>query len=185
MSEKEQTAQEPDAQVADAQAPAETAPPATAPKPEETPPWGDDFDPARAWKTIQTLREKEKRLQDFERAQREREDAEKTEAQRLADRLAEAESAAKSARTDLLRERALRSFAIPEDLAGFLTGDTEEEIQAKAEALAKYAGAKAPGAEVPGKPKPRLVPGSGAPDSASADPEDPAALAAKIRASLY
>lgn len=33
---------------------------------EETPPWGDDFDPARAWKTIQNLREREKELSKVE-----------------------------------------------------------------------------------------------------------------------
>jgi len=32
----------------------------------ETPPWGDDFDPARAWKTIQHLREREKELSKVE-----------------------------------------------------------------------------------------------------------------------
>lgn len=37
-------------------APAETEPTT------ETPPWGDDFDPARAWSTIQKLREREKEL---------------------------------------------------------------------------------------------------------------------------
>lgn len=29
---------------------------------EQAPPWGDDFDPARAWHTIQSLREREKEL---------------------------------------------------------------------------------------------------------------------------
>jgi hypothetical protein len=45
-----------------AEAPKPTAPPepvATAP---ETPPWGEDFNPERAWKTIQNLREREKEL---------------------------------------------------------------------------------------------------------------------------
>lgn len=32
------------------------------PQKDSTPPWGDDFDPARAWHTIQTLREREKEL---------------------------------------------------------------------------------------------------------------------------
>lgn len=32
----------------------------------EAPPWGDNFDPARAWHTIQTLREREKELSKIE-----------------------------------------------------------------------------------------------------------------------
>lgn len=44
----------------------ETSTEAAAP---EAPPWGDDFDPARAWNTIKNLREHEKKAKEFERIQ--------------------------------------------------------------------------------------------------------------------
>lgn len=148
--------QTPDPQDAGAQAPAESGSAATpsAPQGEQAPPWGDDFDPARAWKTITSLRDKEKelssKLSGYERAAKEREDAEKTEAQKLADRLAEAEKAADEARTELLRSRIAAKHKLPPELAELLTGKTEEELEAKASVLAEHLGGKKP--PVPGRP---------------------------------
>jgi hypothetical protein len=148
------------------------------------PDWEGEFDPERAARLVANLRESEKkmkaRLAEFEAEKQAREDAEKTEAQKLADRLAKAESEAQAARRDLLVTKAAAKYGIPETLAGFLSGDSEEEIEEKAKALAEYAGGtKPPANPIPGKPKPTLVPGSG--EGATED-FDPDAVAAKIRA---
>lgn len=168
--------------------PTDSAPPAADEKPAEgspkAPEWEGEFDPERAARLVANLRESEAktkaRLAEFEKREQERADAEKTEAQREKDRADRAEADAAAARRELLVSRAASKHGIPDALAGFLTGDTEEEIEAKAVALAEYAsgGAKPPADPIPGKPKPKLVPGSGEGTSEDFDPET---LAAKIR----
>lgn len=156
-----------------------------APKAGETPPWGEDFDAERAWKTIQNLRAKEKRIADLEREAKAREDAEKTEAQRLADRLAEVEQKAKDAERALIRTRVAAKHGLPDEVAALIHADTEEDFEAKAAALAEFAASnRAPAADLPGKPKPRLVPGDSAGDDGG-DDFDPNALAAKILSRDY
>lgn len=157
--------------------------PGTKPEGSETPPWGDDFDPARAWQTIQNLRNSEKDLKAYkaeaERAAKEKADAEKTEVQRLTERLAELEGELSSKAREALVAKVAKEHGIPDDLTDLLTGDDEEAISAKAERLAKSL--KTPAPVIPGKPKPRLSAGSDpAPDSDEAP--DPKALADKIRA---
>lgn len=165
------------------EAPATEAPSTGDPQESETPPWGDDFDPARAWKTIQTLRESEKELKrlkaEQERAEKEREDAEKTEIERLSeerDRL-KAELAARD--REALVAKVAKDHGIPEDLVEFLTADTEEALVAQAERLGSKV-KTAPADDLPGKPKPRLTPGTGSDDGVPS--ETPEEIAKRIRA---
>jgi hypothetical protein len=123
------------------------APAAPAENASTTPPWGEDFDPARAWQTITNLRSIEKQHEatiasiTTERdallaAKVQAEDAQKAAEQQHADALTKAEQIAKDAQRGLWIERARREHDLDEDLLDFLTGDTEEELLAKAERLA-------------------------------------------------
>ena len=164
-----------------------------------TPPWGDDFDAERAWTLVQNLRgDLEKRTTERDEARQERDDAKAAgDSTEAAEKLTAAEARAKTAETSLWTERAIRKHSIDEDLVDFLTGDTEEEILAKAERLAgrskpdgdkpagdskdgdKPDGDKPDGDQgLPGTPKPSLTPGHGGDTPA---PFDPAAIAAKAR----
>lgn len=150
----------------------------------EAPPWGEDFDPARAWKTIQALRESEKTLKGsltaYEKAQKEREDAEKTEAQKAAERAAAAEEKAAAATRELLVTKAGLKHSIPEDLLDLIGGTTAEEIEERAARLAERLKAANPSPTPPARPEPRLTPGSD-PTAADGGEFDPEALAARIR----
>jgi hypothetical protein len=160
-----------------------------APKTDDAPKttFSGDFDPERAARLIDNLRgeiaDLKKDLGTARTALQEREDAEKSEAQKIADRAAAAEKAAADAKRALLIERATRKHSLPEDVVEFLTGDTEEEIEAKAARLAslgapKKDGEETPPADLPGKPKADLVPGHGGEETA---PFDPDAIAAAAR----
>ncbi len=141
-----------------------------------TPPWGsdEDFNPERAWSLIQNLRQEVAELKEAKTsADGEREAREAAEA-----RAAEAER-------DLLVERTLRRHGIPEDLAEFIAGDTEEEIDARAERLAARLDKGEPVEEPTddlsdrSRPSPALTPGHGAPNDGPTF--DPAAIARKAR----
>lgn len=150
----------------------------------EAPPWGEDFDPERAWKTIQHLRDVERAYKaekaEQERTAKEKADAEKSEVQRLADQLAEAQEALRAKEREALVARLAREHSLPDDVLDLLTGDNEEQLTAKAERLAGLVQPKTPESAPPGKPRPRLTPG----DSPAGDVEDdfdPQELAAQIR----
>ncbi|MFD7016341.1 hypothetical protein [Streptomyces sp. NPDC059928] len=66
-------------------------------------------------------------------------DALRAEAEQMRGALADAESRAKAAELALERERAARSNGLPDELTGFLRGETAEELAAEAATLAKYA----------------------------------------------
>lgn len=152
---------------------------------EKKPAFEGEFDAERAARLIENLRSEIKDLK-AEKATlatslQEKEDAEKTESQRLSDRLAAAEKAAKDAQRALLVERAARKHNLPEDVVDFLIGDTEEEIEAKAERLARLGSPKKdePNEEqkpeddgLPGRPAPALKPGHGGDSSAPFDPRE-------------
>lgn len=166
----------------------------------QTPPWGNDFDAEKAWTLIQNLRAEKAQLQTNVTTERQaREAAEKA----LADadvegKVSAAEKRAQDAERGLSREKALRKFPVLDGLEGleeFLTGDTEEQILAKAERLASLGGGKKTGTEpepkepagnadapkepeIPGKPIPSLTPGHGGSD---ATPFDPEAIAKQAR----
>lgn len=167
----------------------ETAPEApatetTAPAEAEAAPWGEDFDPARAWKTIQTQRESEaelkKKLADYQKREKEAEDAKKSEAEKLAEALESAKADAVAARRELAVSRAILKHSLPEGFEEFLTATDPEAIEKQAEKLAEKLAAAKPAVSdpvVPGRPKPNLVPGQGGPDVETVDPD---AIAAKV-----
>lgn len=109
-----------------------TAPPAPAQEPAKSEPAEIDWKAeARKWEA----RSKE----NAEKARRfdEVEEASKTEAQKLADRLAKAETEAQKAQADALRFRVAAKYGISdEDAALFLTGSDEETVERQAARLA-------------------------------------------------
>lgn len=154
-------------------------------------PWTrEDFDAERAWRLVEKLRgdlSDAKTERDTLRSERqEREDAEKTETERLSGRLTDAEQKLADAQRAVYVERALRKHSIPEDLVEFLTGSTEEEITAKAERLAALGSGRKPEEDAAkgtqpdpsGKPKPALTPGHGGEEEPTFDP---AAIAKSAR----
>lgn len=161
----------------------ETPPTATEDK---APKWDGDFDPDRAAKLVANLRSDleaaKTELKTAKESLGEKEEAEKTEFQRIQERAEAAEKAAAESRMELLRLRVAKEHNLPDDLMEFLTGDSEEDLAAKAERLAEYAAG--PAADVSGRPKPKLRPGTGVEDpvaEAKAD-FDPLAVANKARA---
>ncbi len=168
------------------------------------PPWGkdEDFDPEKAWKLIQTLRGAEATLTNKVRelqtavdaksaADKAEADKGKSETQRLAERLAEIETQAQKDRRALLVERAQRKHNLSDDALIFLTGETPEEIEQRAAALAAFGGKKDKdsstddvqpkddAAQLPGRPAPALRPGHGGEPAVVIDA---AALATEARA---
>lgn len=154
--------------------------PATDAPEEKAPKWDGEFDPDRAAKLVSNLRgdnEKlKKELAELRSALGEKEQATKSELQKLIDRAETAEKELSKLRTQSLISAKLREHGLPDDLSEFVSGSTEDEITAKVEKLAEKFGPKAP---VPGKPRPKLVPGEG---SGTGRPDfDPEAIAKKIR----
>lgn len=164
------------------------------PEPGE-PEFEGEFDEARAKALVANLRKdlaSVKADRDAIKAERdtlksaetERENASKTEAQRAAEELANAKAEAAAARREAWVTKAIAKHSLSDDVADFLTGDTEEAILERAERLASLGGGNAPksdGDPAPaGRPAPELKPGHG---GESEEPFDGAALAAEIRAS--
>ncbi len=163
---------------------------------ETTPPWGDNFDAARAWKLVQDLRGDKENLKK-ERDEARSEAAEfRTAAEKSGEDRDKALQAAVERAEKAERDLAIRKHNLPEDVLkdfeDYLTG-TPEEVDAKAARLAarlapkpeegkegeeKETGAEKNGDEIPGKPKAALRPGHGGEEDA---PFDPAAIAAKAR----
>lgn len=163
-----------------------------------------DFDAPRAQALITKLREELKEAKAATAAETEK-------AQAASKALAKAEAAAKEAveragkaERDLMVEKAVRKHDLDDDVIEFLTGETAEEIDAKAEKLARF-GAKGkkpaaeekaddkpgtddkPGGDKPGgddegdgRPKPNLKPGHG---GDAPEPVDTDAIVAKARSS--
>jgi hypothetical protein len=65
-------------------------------------------------------------------------ESQKTEAQKLADRVAQAEKERDDARIDALRVRVGAAKKLPADVVELLQGDTEEELAAHADRLAEH-----------------------------------------------
>lgn len=161
----------------------------------KAPKFEGEFDAERATRLIENLRkevsdlkaEKTSLAEDLQK----REDAEKSDADRTAEALQRAKDEAAKATRDLYVERAVRKHSLPDDLVEFLTGETEEEIGAKAERLAKFGTSKSDdagdeqqepnGDDVSSRPTPSLRPGhGGAPTQAF----DAAAVAEAARTDL-
>jgi DNA repair exonuclease SbcCD ATPase subunit len=149
----------------------------------KAPEWEGEFDQERASRLVANLREESKKakeeLTEIRKRLNEKEDAEKSEFQRLQERAERAEKELETTRSALLIADVAKEYGVPADLLP--TSANREEIEARAKALAEWASAsRRPAEDVPGKPKVRLVPGTGEP--ATGEDFDPAALAAKIRA---
>jgi hypothetical protein len=155
---------------------------------EQTPPWGsaEEFNPEKAWQLVQNLRaDKEKlstKVSDYERSVQEAEDAKKDDLTKALDKVTAAEKRALEAERKLLVGKVLRGhpeLSEIEDVEDFLTGDTEEEIEAKAVRLAAGRKPAEPKQDPSRRPRPALVPGH---STSEADPEfDPDAIAKAAR----
>lgn len=148
-------------------------------------PWGDDFDPARAWKTIQEQRAEaktlRKELSEFKKAQEQAEEAEKTELQKAIDRAEKAEGSVSEARSELWRLRAAAKHGIPEDLLDLLRGESEEDVLGVAERLAKRLTGETK-TSPDSRPRPRLKSGESGGDEAPAPSPDE--IAKRVRERL-
>lgn len=154
----------------------------TTPTDGKSPGWDGDFDADRAARLVTNLREESKKSKDelaeLRKKLTEKEDAEKSEFQRLQDRAERAETELNATRSALLTAEISKEFGVPAEL---LTGSNREEIEAKAKALAEWAtAAKRPSDEMPSKPKARLLQGHSSGDT-EGEAFDPAVTAAKIR----
>lgn len=134
----------------------------------KAPKWDGEFDPERAARLVENLRgdneSLKKKLAELSAKLGEKEEAEKTEFQRLQERAEKAERELQNLRTEALVMKAARKHGIPDELIEFITGSSEEEIESRAERLAQHMAAKKT-ADLPGKPKPKLVPGDGGGES--------------------
>src|SRR5690606_11601553 len=143
---------------------AATSPTGKAPK------WDGDFDPERAARLVENLRGDNEslkaKLAELSAKLGEKEEAEKSEFEKLQSRAQKAEEELQRLRTEALVAKAAVKFGIPDELAEFITGSTEEEIFERAERLAQHAAARK-AAEMPGRRKPRLVPGDTGAESGS------------------
>ena len=164
-----------------AEAPGDTASAETTE--DKAPKWDGDFDPERAAKLVANLRsekaELKRELDELKKALGEKEEAGKSETQKLLERAEKAEKELAQLRTQSFIASALREHGLSDDLAEFVSGGTEEEIKAKVAKLAEKLGPKP---TVPGKPRAKLVPGEGS-EAAPAE-FDPEAIAAKVRKQL-
>jgi len=101
------------------------------------PPWGEDFDAARAWQTITAQRtaeaELKAKLATLEQAEQARSDADKSELDKAIARAERAEALAKSK----AREAILAKADLPDELHAFITADDEDGIAAQ---VAKLSG---------------------------------------------
>lgn len=144
------------------------------------PPWGNDFDPARAWHTIQALREQEKELERLkkqpvmtdEQQQQLSEynrlvEASKSNEQRLQEAATQSQKEAESARAEAFRWQAAATHGIPAEHFDLLGTGSADEIKARAEKLGALLAAQAaanstppaPGAP-PSRPVEQLRPGA-------------------------
>jgi flagellar biosynthesis GTPase FlhF len=96
---------------------------------------------ARKWenRSKKNLAEKTS-LEEAARKWQEYQEAQKSEAEKTAERLAAVEAEAVSARTELLRYRVAAAKGIPENALKFLNGSTEEELTASAEDILSLIG---------------------------------------------
>jgi hypothetical protein len=154
----------------------------------QTPPWGSDeeFNPEKAWQLVQNLRaDKDKlttKVTDYERSVQEAEDAKKDDLTKALDKVTAAEKRAAEAERQLIVAKALRDhpeLSEIEDVEDFLTGETAEEIEAKAVRLAAGRKPAEPKQDPSRRPRSALVPGH---STSEADPEfDPDAIAKAAR----
>lgn len=165
-----------------AQATQPVPPPPAATQPEtpaETPPWGDDFDPDRAWGTIKNLREREKELSKNQLTPEQRKhleeyqrlvEASQSDQERQERAIAEAQRTAETAQAQALRYEVALEHGLTKDDFELLGSGTKEELSARATYLAQLKAAAtaaasaqpaAPATPTPGqRPVEQLRPGA-------------------------
>ena len=172
MTEPTEQTEAPAAETPQAQPPAEA--------PSAAPPWGDDFDPDRAWRAIQSSRQAEReakaRARELEplaqEAQRLREIS-KTDLERLTERAEAAEREREQHRADAIRYRTAATFGLQEDDFDLLGSGTEDEIVARAQKIAaKNAAALGTSQPPPASRRPTEQLRPGATPSASLSEDD-------------
>jgi DNA repair exonuclease SbcCD ATPase subunit len=108
----------------------------------------EEFDKERAMETIKKQRESERRalataeklqkeLEKYQEAERKQKEAEMTETDKLKAELAEREAKLKSLELAQLQRQAADKFNLPAEFANRLKGETLEELETDAEAIAK------------------------------------------------
>lgn len=80
--------------------------------------------------------DRRKKLEAYEAAEKQKADAEMTEAQKLKAQLEETASELKAMKSNELKRKAAAKYSLPDALALRLQGNTEEELEADAKALA-------------------------------------------------
>jgi hypothetical protein len=164
-----------------------TASNANEPPTGQAPKWDGEFNQERAEKLVANLRadmEKLKAARDAALAKiAEREDAEKSELQKLQERAAKSEEDLSKAQRALAIRDAADEFDVPKRLRKFISGSTAEEIAASAKELAEEigSGGQTSTPALPGRPAARLVPGHGGNSDAAAFDADAVAKAARSR----
>jgi hypothetical protein len=94
----------------------------------------------RAATAERAAKAQQKQIEDLSRQLQEFQDRDKTEAQKLADAKAAAESEAATAKQELMRYRVAAKKKLPAELANRLQGATEEEMEADAISLLEVFG---------------------------------------------
>jgi len=166
MSEQDTTAADTSGQAA-----ADTEAPAEQPRAEKD--WEAE---AAKWKTL--ARKHEQRTKELAPAAerlRELEDAQKSELERLQGQYEEALGAASRHQHELWRERAARRHGLDDELLGFLTGESEEELDERAKVLAAKLSARAEEDKPKRGPRPDPTRGQ-SPDAESGPAQQFAAL---------
>jgi hypothetical protein len=156
---------------------------------EATPVFDGPFDEARAARLVTNLRTELAQLKSerdtYKSKVTEREDAEKTELQKLQDRLAAAERERDEIRSERLVAKIAAEYKIDDELLDFIRAGSEDEIKAKAEKLAAKLGLSEPkddGKEdLPRRPRTKLQPGSGSSDDLAGFDPNAVARAARQR----
>lgn len=141
----------------------ETAPETPAPEaaPETPAPEPEAFDEARAKEKIrkanseaENLRKRLKELEPIAQRAKELEESQKTEAEKVAERLAAAEKRATDAELRVLRRDVADAKGLTAAQAKYLTGATQEELEAAADQI--LVDFPASSVTPPGKPRERL-----------------------------
>lgn len=123
---------------------------------------------AAKWKTLARKHEaRTKELAPAAERLRELEDAKKSELEKLQGSYEEALGAASRAQHELWRERAARRHGLDDELIGFLTGESEEELNERAQVLAEKLAARVEAAKPKPGPAPDPTRGQSAPGGAS------------------
>jgi hypothetical protein len=105
--------------------------------PRNPPPWGDDFQPERAWNTISTLRHEVRELK-LDKTAREREKM--SELERTQSERDEARKELEHLRLESLRTQVGMAKGLSPEALSFLTGTTQEELEANADKLKSLVG---------------------------------------------